>query len=162
MKKTENNEEKQILERLRRICSRREMCGSDIKNYLRRNFPEFKGAEKLIGELTEEKFIDTKRYVRAFVNDKMKIQKWGLLKIRKMLLFKGIPAGEIDEALNETDREEYLLGLVKIAERKLKTYKDISPVQVKSKLLSFLFSRGASTEDCYKILAMLGREGDGD
>jgi regulatory protein len=133
-------------------CSRRELCESDIKDRLLKSELNAEEVTTIIQKLVDEKFIDENRFVRAFVHDKFEFQKWGLLKIKQSLYFKGIPEEIITENLQSVDKEMYLKKFQDIAQSKWKTIKGESAYEIDQKLLRFLASKGVSTDDAYHIL----------
>jgi len=136
-------------------CSKREMCCSDIKAKLQKADVNTNDISTIIKKLVSEKFIDEIRFTRAFVHDKLEFQKWGLLKIKQALYFKGISEENITEAIQNVDKESYLTRLEEISRSKLKSIKAENVYEKNQKLLRFLASKGVSTEDAYKILKRL-------
>ena len=136
-------------------CSRRELCKSDIKNRLLKAELSLEKIATIIQKLIDDKFIDENRFVKAFLHDKLEFQKWGLLKIKQALFFKGISEEIISEALQGIDKEKYLKKFEEIARIKLKSIKGDNKFEIDQKLLRFLASKGVSIEDSYKILKKL-------
>ncbi len=133
-------------------CSRRELCASEIQLRLKKLEVDDTSIKKIITKLFEENFINEERFVRAFVNDKLKFQKWGIDKIKNALYLKKISAELISEAISEIDKSDYLLRLTDIAKQKVKYIKAKSDFEKEQKLLRFLASKGVSGEDAYKVL----------
>jgi regulatory protein len=74
------------------LCSKSEKCRKDILDKLiPMNFEE-SDCEWILNRLTEENFIDEKRYASFFVRDKFKFNHWGKIKIRHALYLKKIPS----------------------------------------------------------------------
>lgn len=140
-----------VADRLRRLCSRREYCRSDIMKKalasLEGNVDEASG---VVDILIEEKFIDDLRYATAFARDKASISGWGEAKIRYMLLSKGIPSGTINEALSEIDGGKASLRLQKLLENKARSLSD--DPQKKLKLLRFALGRGYGYDEVRNVL----------
>ena len=108
--------------------------------------------KKIIAKLIEENFINEERFVRAFVNDKLKFQKWGIDKIKNALYIKKITTELIKEVISEIDKNQYITQLSEIAKQKVKYIKASSDFEREQKLLRFLASKGVSGEDAYKVL----------
>ena len=68
--------------------------------------------------MKEEKFIDDERYVRAYVSDKFKFNKWGKTKIRYYLKGKGLSDKTINIGLEVIDDEQYKIALIKTMKEK--------------------------------------------
>lgn len=130
-----------ILNRLRRQCSRREYCSSDI---LKKAAEALEGdrdlAKEILDVLIEEKYVDDFRYASAYAREKAMISGWGATKIRYMLSGKGIEREVIAKALEEIDDDKAEARLEKILDTKYRTLKD--DPQVRMKLLRFALGRG--------------------
>ena len=110
---TENGKNQKALDKLRQICSRQEKCPADIVSLLERWGVEPEEHKAVIEQLKSEKFIDEQRYASSFARDKIKFDHWGLIKIRLMLLRKGINKNIAETVIREIDRNEYrkMIGL---------------------------------------------------
>ena len=98
--------------------------------------------EKIIARLTKEKFIDETRYCRAFVNDKLRFNRWGRIKIIAALREKRLPQEYINEAIESIDEDSYteiLKEVIAIKRRELKGKDDFATRQ---KLMRHAASRG--------------------
>lgn len=136
-------------------CSRRELCVSEIQLRLKKLEVDDNSIKKIIEKLVEENFINEERFVRAFVNDKLKFQKWGIDKIKNALYFKKISSEIIKNVISEIDKSDYILRFTEIAKQKIKFIKADSDFEREQKLLRFLASKGVSAEDAYKVFKNL-------
>lgn len=132
----------QILQKSRNYCSKSEKCIFDLKNYLSKYDLSVYDITKIIDILITEKFIDESRYVDFFVNDKIKFNKWGRIKIRYALKQKRIDDKLIDKAFLDIDKSNYYQILKNIIEQKLKSIKAKSDLQAKASVVRFASSRG--------------------
>ena len=130
-----------ITDRMRRLCSRREYCTSDI---LKKVSDALDGdretASKVLDVLIADKYVDDLRYATAYARDKATISGWGAAKIRYMLSGKGISRDLISRALEEIDEGKAEVRLEKLLENKWRTLKD--DPQAKLKMLRFALGRG--------------------
>ena len=134
------------LDKMRRLCSRREYCVSDIRAKLMKELDgDVQKVETAINELKEERYVDDLRYATAHARDKAAISGWGASKIRYMLSAKGVAKDVISEALNEVDEVKASTRLEKLLENKYKSLKD--DPQWKIKLLRFALGRGYSYDE---------------
>ena len=87
----ENNPGAGIMDRLRRQCSLREYCSSDILSkatsaWLRACPDDTEGAaafaRKAVESLQDDGYVDDVRYAAAFARDKSSLSGWGTVKIR--------------------------------------------------------------------------------
>ena len=134
------------LDKMRRLCSRREYCVSDIRAKLMKELDgDVQKVETAINKLKDEKYVDDQRYATAYARDKASISGWGATKIRYMLSAKGVAKDVISEALNEVDEAKASSRLEKLLENKYKSLKD--DPQWKIKLLRFALGRGYSYDE---------------
>ena len=131
---------------MRRLCSRREYCVSDIRAKLMKELDgDTQKVETALNKLKEEKYVDDLRYATAYARDKASISGWGATKIRYMLSAKGVSKEAISEALNEVDETKASSRLEKLLENKYKSLKE--DPQWKIKLLRFALGRGYSYDE---------------
>lgn len=140
-----------ILDSLRRQCSRREYCVSDVlAKALKGLEGDKEAADKVVSKLVEEKYVDDLRYSEAYAREKSAISGWGETKIRYMLSAKGVSKEIISQALTEIDTAKADTRLKKLLENKYRTLKD--DPQWKMKLLRFALGRGYSYEQINSII----------
>lgn len=139
------------LDKMRRLCSRREYCVSDVQAKLMK---ALEGDERKVNTALEsliaDKYVDDLRYATAYVRDKSAISGWGEAKIRYMLSSKGVAKDVISHALQEVDQTKASNRLVKLIENKYRVLKD--DPQWRLKLLRFAMGRGYSYEEVNQIL----------
>lgn len=146
------------LDKMRRLCSRREYCISDIRTKLIKELQGDKAkAEEALNILIAEKYVDDLRYASAYARDKASISGWGGTKIRYMLSAKGVAKDIITEALSEVDQNRASDRLQKLLENKYKSLKD--DPQCKIKLLRFALGRGYGYDDVAGVIDRLLRQG---
>jgi len=136
------------------LCSKTEKCKSDIRKKLydwKANPDEH---DKIIQQLEDQKFIDEERFVKYYVRDKFKFNKWGKIKIRTMLFKKQIPESLIINELKQISEEKYKETLEYLIKQKQKSIKDTEPYKIKTKLLRFAASKGFEPD---LILSILNR-----
>lgn len=134
------------LDKIRRLCSRREYCVSDIRAKLMKELDgDTQKVETALNKLKEEKYVDDLRYATAYARDKTAISGWGATKIRYMLSAKGVSKEVVSEALNEVDEKKASSRLEKLLENKYKSLKE--DPQWKIKLLRFALGRGYSYDE---------------
>lgn len=134
--------EKEAIQKLMALCSRKEYSTGEIKTKLEEWEVQEDLAAKVVATLIAEKFIDDNRYASAFINDKLKFSKWGKIKIQYSLRQKGVADELISEKLAETDKETYLGLLVEELRKKRKSIKAPSDYELKGKLIQFATGRG--------------------
>ena len=144
-------------DRLRRLCSRREYCRSDVmKKALDALDGDRNAAEQVVQALVDEKYVDDLRYASAFARDKASLAGWGEVKIRYMLGTKGISKDIINMALEEIDAGKAQSRLEKLLETKYKTLKD--DPQCRLKMLRFALGRGYGYDEVTDVVERLMRK----
>ena len=145
-----------VADRMRALCSRREYCRSDIMKKVMTSLDgDCEEAEKIVGLLVSERYIDDLRYASAFARDKASLAGWGEVKIRYMLSTKGISKDVISRALEGIDQNKAGERLEKLMENKLRSLKD--DPQVRLKLLRFGLGRGYSYDEVSSVVEQLLR-----
>ena len=138
---SEKKDEKAVLLRLQRQCSRMEYCRSDIyRKALKALDGDAGAAGRVVSSLVEDRFVDDLRYASAFAREKASLQGWGRVKITFQLRGKGIADEVISEALREIDPEKASAKLDKLAADRYRLLQ--GDPQCRLKLLKALLSRG--------------------
>jgi len=150
---------RQALTKVMAMCSQSERCRFDIVAKLTQwELPEAEIAEA-IDYLTKEHFLDEERFVRFFVNDKLRFNKWGKVKLRFMLRQKQIPEIIVREALDQIDDDLYIKTLQSLLKSKVKSVKGISEYERKGKLALFAQGHGFEAELAFRIAnELIGNE----
>lgn len=134
--------ETEVLHRAAAYCSAGERCIQDVeKRILAAGLPE-EACRRIIARLQQEGFVDERRFARCFVNDKLRFNKWGRIKIGYEMQKKGIAAdirAELLESISERDYEEMLYALLQSKKRSARG-RDERDLQVK--LFRFAAGRG--------------------
>ena len=146
-----------LIDRLRRMCSRREYCMSDIlKKAVTAMDGDRDAAAKVLDVLVSEKYVDDLRYATAYAREKAMIAGWGETKIRYMLSAKHIDRSLVDQALTEIDSSKADSRLQKLLENKAKTLR--KDPQAHLKLIRFALGRGYKYDDVAKLITSLTKE----
>jgi regulatory protein len=141
-----------IFARIARICSRSEECSSDIRKKIKDLGADEELREKILQRLIDEKFVDDDRYVRAYVRDKFRINKWGRVKMRYYLKMKGIPEDIIEAGFDEIDPEEYANLLIKTMKEKAKSVRKSNKFEKMGQVIRFAQGRGFEPELIHRYL----------
>lgn len=123
-------------------CTLCERCVSEVTAKLTAWGVPHSEQKKIITRLIEEKFINEARYCHAFVNDKVRFNRWGRIKIRAALSEKRLPRELINEAMDNIDEEQYTTSLAEVIAAKRKELKGVNDYTTKQKIMRFAASRG--------------------
>lgn len=145
-------DEKKVLDRLQRLCSRAEYCSFDIsRKALRALEGDNSAAERVLAALVRERYVDDARYASAFARDKASLQGWGPVKIRYALRGKGIAGAVAEDAVREacgvSSADERMEKLLAAKARTLQ-----GDPAVKPKLLRYAIGRGYTYEQAAPVI----------
>lgn len=154
--------EAEMLHRAAAYCSAAERCMQDVEKKIEEAGLSEEASERIIARLLQEKFIDESRFCRSFVNDKLRFNKWGRIKIGYELQRKGIPSSIRNEALEDIDEKEYRTILLSILKTKLKSTKGKDSRDLFIKLLRFAAGRGFESKEAVDCLKRLLKGDDYD
>lgn len=128
-----------LLDRAQRYCASAEHCPADVEQLLMRYGATHEQIDDVIDVLTEQKYIETARYCRAFVHDKVAFQGWGRIKVVMGLRAKHLPEADIQEALQYLDESAYAANIRKLLHSKRG--------QDKPHVMRFMQQRGYTFDD---------------
>lgn len=134
--------EEEIFGKMALVCSSAEHCTWDITEKMRRRNIDAATQKTVIQRLVDDGFINEERYCRAFVNDKVRYDRWGRRKIEQALRLKHIAADVYLPALDAVSTDEYVSALRPLIENKRKTVKARNTYEMKGKLVRFAMQRG--------------------
>ena len=134
--------EPEMLHRAAAYCSAAERCIQDVQKKIDAAGLPPDASERIIARLLKERFIDESRYTRFFVNDKLRFNKWGRVKIGYELYKKNIPSPIREESL----------ALLK---SKKKSTKGKDERDLFNKLLRFAAGRGFESRITLNCLSQL-------
>jgi regulatory protein len=86
--------------------------------------------------------VDDERYCRAFVNDKIKYNKWGRRKVEQALWLKHIDQTTARRVLDEVATDEYADVLRPLLKQKKKSLRANTDYEQRMKLMKWALSRG--------------------
>lgn len=138
--------------RMAALCSASEHCASEIREKLQRAAVPAEEIQRVVDRLTEERYLDTTRYCRAFSRDKLRFARWGRVKIEQALHAKGLPEEEIRRAINDLPEEEYTQILKDLLEQKNRSLRHEDDYTRRGKLLRFAAGRGFTMGEVMEAL----------
>lgn len=154
--------EAEMLHKAAAYCSAAERCISDVQKKVDAAGLSSEASDRIIARLLKERFIDEARYTRFFVNDKLRFNKWGKIKISYELYRKNIPSTIREEALAAIDEEEYRSTLLDLLKAKRKSTKGKDERDLFNKLLRFAAGRGFESGIAISCLRQLFKDTDCD
>ncbi|WP_372947802.1 regulatory protein RecX [Mariniphaga sp.] len=149
---TEEKTAQEIYAKMAALCSRSEQCSTNIHKKITVAGLSSDEADEIIEKLKAEKFIDDERYIRSYVSDKFKFNKWGKVKIRHYLKMKGLPGELIQNGMNEIDMEKYKETLIKTMKEKARKVKKKTKFEKMGQIIRFAQNRGFEPEMIHRYL----------
>ena len=128
------------------LCSQSEHCKAQIWEKFSLWGVSAQDANNIMDYLVKERYIDNKRFARAYCHDKFCYNHWGRIKIRQMLRHLKLNDEEIEEGMTTIPDEDYLQALNDAIQAKDRTLREKDMYQRKAKLVRHLLSRGFETE----------------
>lgn len=122
-------------------CTLCERCRYEVSTKLTAWGVEHSVQEHILQRLESEGFIDESRYCKAFVNDKLRFNHWGRLKIVAAMRQKHLQQSDINNAIAQIDEEQYIDILKNLIQTKSKELKNDDHA-TKQKIIRFVASRG--------------------
>ena len=134
------------------LCSRSEQCSVNIRRKMITYDLVNEVVEEIIEKLKEEKFIDDERFVKAYVSDKFRLNKWGKIKMQHYLKMKGLSDKLIQLGMDSIDDEKYKLVLIKTMKDKAKTIRNKNKFEKMGQIIRFTQSRGFEAELIHRYM----------
>ena len=143
---------KEAYAKMAQLCSRSEQCSADIRKKIIAYEINDELVEEIIVKLKTEKFLDDERYVKAYVSDKFRLNKWGKIKMRYYLKAKGLSTDVIEKGFKEINEEQYKKVLISIMKEKAKTIKSTDKFDKMGQIIRFAQNRGFEPEMIHRYL----------
>jgi len=135
-------------------CAYQERCEKEVVDRLNKWDIYGEQADVIIADLISNNFLNEERFAEAFVSGKVRIKRWGKIKINQHLKQKQISAYSINKALNSIEDELYVLNLNHLIEKKKKDLKVIKTLSFenKVKIQRYLQSKGYENDLIFQAL----------
>ena len=153
--------ESQALYKLAAYCSKAERCEWDVRKKLSSWELAEESSSTIVSRLKQEKFLDEARYAKAFVRDKSRFGKWGVVKIVFELRKKRIPETIIREAMSELKEEDTDSILSELLVRKNNSVKAESDYERRAKLIRFAAGKGYKMDEIVRCVNKMVKDEDG-
>ena len=146
-----SKDEKVILEKMRSYCMYQERCILEVKKKLTRLHVVPKSKSKIIDHLIENDYLNEVRFSKSFIQGKLRIKKWGRIKLNYELSIRGIKKFIIDEEINKISKGDYYDYFNEFSINKIKTLKG-SKEQKKRSFINYFIYRGWENNLIYEKL----------
>ncbi len=133
--------------KLEALCAYQERCSFELNSKMISWGLIEEDRNALLADLIVNNFLSEERFAEAYTSGRVRIKKWGKIKIRAELKQKQISEYSIKKAFEKIDDAEYIGNLDHLAEKKwlaLSSEKNIDTR--KMKVYRFLSSKGYETD----------------
>ena len=146
-----SKDEKLILEKMRSYCMYQERCIQEVKKKLTRLQVVPKSKSKIINHLIDDDYLNEVRFTKSFIQGKLRIKKWGRIKLNYELRMRGVKKFIIDEEINKISKRDYYDYFNEFSINKIKTLKG-SKEQKKRSFINYFTYRGWENNLIYEKL----------
>ena len=144
-------DDKIIIEKIQSYCLYQERCVKEVKNKLFSMKVNSKSANDIIEYLIDNDFLNEERYTKMFIQGKLRIKKWGRIKLKYELRLKGVDIKIINENINQINEEDYVKYFNEFSTNKFKLLKG-SRDQKKRSYINYFTYRGWENDLIYQKL----------
>lgn len=134
-----------MLLRMASLCASSEQCSRDIHAKVLKAGLSAHDAEEVVGYLIRNRYVDDRRFAKAFATDKVRFSQWGRMKIRVYLRAKIDDSKAVDAAMDAIDEEDYIFALRKALMAKARTV-DAFDAKGRASLYRHLVGRGFESQ----------------
>jgi regulatory protein len=136
-----------------KMLALRDHSGSEIRNKLLKKGFDNETVDKTLMQLMSMGYINDSLYARKYISDRLKLKPRSKKALFHELKRKGIDDDIIEEALSETELDEFQLAY-RLAKKKYGKYNAREP-EVQRKIASFLGHRGFSYDIICKTIKQM-------
>ena len=136
---------------MRSYCMYQERCIQEVKKKLTRLQVVPKTKSKIINHLIDDDYLNEVRFTKSFIQGKLRIKKWGRIKLNYELKIRGVKKFIIDEEINKISKEDYYDYFNEFSNNKIKTLKG-SKEQKKRSFINYFKYRGWENNLIYEKL----------
>lgn len=156
--KKEKSEEQRRLD-AEAYCAKAERSPQEVTRWLMRRDLSREQIAVIMSHLTEQGFINERRYISLYASDKLRFNGWGPYKIKFMLYEMGLDRELVNALVPQVMEEEGALDILRgILQRRIENLDEATPDQIERKVIQWAVNRGFSLKDVYAILKELQAE----
>lgn len=144
-------DEKIIIEKIQSYCLYQDRCVKEVKNKLYSFKVSSQLVENIVEYLIDNDYLNEERYTKMFIQGKLRIKKWGRIKLKYELRSKGIDIKIINEYINQINEEDYINYFNEFSTSKIKFLKGTKD-QKKRSFINYFTYRGWENNLIYQKL----------
>ena len=146
-----NKEEKLIIDKIKSYCQYQERCTKEVRKKLYALKASTESIEKIISFLKHNDFLKDERFVQFFIQGKLRIKKWGKIKLKYELKSRGINYQIIETSIKNIPVDEYISYFDEFSSNKIKFLKGTMD-QKKRSFINYFTYRGWENDLIYQKL----------
>lgn len=132
----------------------------ELEEYLKKKKYDQKDIEETIKRLQSQDLLNDEKFAKSYINDKLYLTNYGLIKIKNDLLKLGIEEYIIDVIANNIDLQVINDKLSKIIDKELKINSKLPTNKLNNKIINRCINLGYNYEDILNILNDKNIEGN--
>ena len=136
-----SEEEKLIIEKIQSYCIYQDRCEKEVKKKLYTFNVEKDLQLKIINYLIDNDYLNEERFTKLFIQGKLRIKKWGKMKLKFELKSRGVENSMIDKYINDISDDEYTAYFNEFSSNKIKFLKGTKD-QKKRSFINYFTYRG--------------------
>ena len=144
--------EEKAFARLASLCSRAEHSSGEVLKKMRLWGLDDDASRRVLNRLTEERYVDDRRFCRIFVDEKLRLQRWGRHKIVHALRQKGVGADIYIPVIEAIDADLYEQELQQLLTAKRRTLHCEEHLMIQ-RLTLFALNRGFTADEIRQCLS---------
>ncbi len=144
-------DEKIIIEKIQSYCLYQDRCVMEVKNKLYSFKVSSQLVENIVEYLIDNDYLNEERYTKMFIQGKLRIKKWGRIKLKYELRSKGVDIKTINEHINQINEEDYMNYFNEFSTSKIKFLKGTKD-QKKRSFINYFTYRGWENNLIYQKL----------
>ena len=130
-----------IVEKIQSYCIYQDRCEKEVKKKLYTFNVEKDLQLKIINYLIDNDYLNEERFTKLFIQGKLRIKKWGKMKLKFELKSRGVENSMIDKYINEISDDEYIAYFNEFSSNKIKFLKGTKD-QKKRSFINYFTYRG--------------------
>ena len=146
-----SDQDKVIIDKIQSYCLYQDRCIKEVKNKLFSLKVNNNLGEKIINHLIDNDYLNEERFVKLFIQGKLRIKKWGKIKLKYELKIRGINNNIIDAHIKNISEDEYISYFDEFSSSKIKFLKG-SLDKKKRSFINYFTYRGWENQLIYQKL----------
>ena len=146
-----SDQDKVIIDKIQSYCLYQDRCIKEVKNKLFSLKVNNNLGQKIINHLIDNDYLNEERFVKLFIQGKLRIKKWGKIKLKYELKIRGININIIDAHIKNISEDEYISYFDEFSSAKIKFLKGTLDKKKRS-FINYFTYRGWENQLIYQKL----------